>query len=228
MNIKVISLGGSIIIPDKVNFKFLDKFKRLVENHSDKYRFVIVAGGGSIARRYISALRSENKDKKSIALAGIRATRMNAMFLMQFFGRNLSNDVLPRNMTEVRNNLHKNKVVICGALRFSDNSTSDGTASKLARYLKSDFINLTNVPGLYTSDPKTNRNAKIITKISWKDFNRMAQKIKFKPGQHFVLDQSAAAIIKKDRIKTYILGPNIREVDSLLKNKRFVGTEISG
>ncbi|MAG77568.1 MAG: UMP kinase, partial [Colwelliaceae bacterium] len=98
----------------------------------------------------------------------------------------------------------------------------------LARYLKSDFINLTNVPGLYTSNPKKNKNAKLIPKISWTAFEKKANKLKFKAGQHFVLDQRAASIIRKHKIKTYIIGPDTNQISNLLKGKKFKGTSISG
>jgi len=55
----------------------------------------------------------------------------------------------------------------------------------------------------------------------------MAKQIEFKPGQHFVLDQIAAKIIKKHKIITYILGPELKNLDYLLNNKHFMGTLIS-
>src|SRR3989344_4145150 len=205
MKIMVISLGGSVIVPDDLDFKFIDNFKETVRKHYSKYKFVVVTGGGSIARKYINALKNEGKSKKELALAGIRATRMNATFLTQFFGKE-ANNTLPLNMEEVKSKLKKNNVVLCGALRYKDNSTSDETAAKLAHFFKSDFINITNVPGLYTSDPKKNKNAKLINHISWQEFNNMISKIKFHAGQHFVLDQGAAILIKKHKIRTYIIG----------------------
>ena len=49
----VLSLGGSQIIPKDVNVKYLKKFKDIIKKHTKKYKFVIVCGGGSIARKYI-------------------------------------------------------------------------------------------------------------------------------------------------------------------------------
>ena len=131
-------------------------------------------------------------------------------------------------MKEVKSALHKNSVVICGALRYAEKETSDGTAAKLSHYLNCKFINLTNVSGLYTSDPKKNKNARFIEKISWNNFQKMANKLKYSAGQHFVLDQSAAKIIKKKKTTTYILGSNITNLKNLLQNKKFKGTTISG
>ena len=42
----VISLGGSIIVPNKVDYKFLSEFKKLILMYSKKNKIVIVTGGG--------------------------------------------------------------------------------------------------------------------------------------------------------------------------------------
>lgn len=213
------------MIPDEINYSFLHKFKQTLKKNERTHKFVIVCGGGIIARKYIAALNHEHKNEYEVSQAGIRATRMNALFLMQFFGKN-ANSTLPLDMKEVKSELKKNKVVICGALRFTPHSTSDSTAAKLAHYLKSEFINMTNVRGLYTDNPLTNKKAKFIPKISWKEFESRANTISFKAGQHFVLDQKASTIIRKYRIRTYIIGSNLENLTKILKNKRFTGTLI--
>ncbi len=222
----VMSLGGSLIVPEKVNPVWLEQFKKLLSKNYSKYKFAVVCGGGFVAREYISILEKEHKNKKQQSLAGIRATRTNAQLMMQIFGKP-ANNKLPLTMKQVKNLLEKNKVVFCGALRYAPNQTSDSTAAKLASYLKTDFINLTNVQGLYSANPKTNPKAKFISTITWKEFNKKANEIKFHPGQHFVLDQKAASLIKKHKIKTYIVGQEIKNLDNLLNEKGFNGTTIS-
>ena len=166
----VLSLGGSLIVPEKINYPFLEKFKQTLRKFYNTHKFVIVCGGGTIARKYISALQKEHKSHKEISQAGIMATRMNAKFMMQFFGKKEANDTLPLNMEEAKNALKKNNVVFCGALRWAPHSTSDTTAAKLSVFLKTDFINLTNVPGLFTANPLTNKSAKFIPYQTWKAF----------------------------------------------------------
>ncbi|HLC31146.1 MAG TPA: UMP kinase [Candidatus Nanoarchaeia archaeon] len=222
----VISLGGSLIVPESIDYSFLHQFKQTIRKHYKKYKFVLVCGGGSIARRYITSLEKEHKSTLELSLAGIRATRMNALFVTQLFGKE-ANKSLPKDMHQVTTELQKNKVVICGALRFSPNATSDTTAAKLAHILKAKFINLTNVKGLYSEDPRKNPKAKFIKKTSWKEFEERAHKRKHHPGQHFILDQQAATIIKKEKIPTYILGSSIQNLDRFLSNKKWVGTEIN-
>ena len=221
----VLSLGGSLIVPDNIDVKFLEGFKRIINKHKNKYKFVVVCGGGSIARKYISALRDSGKSELLQSMSGIAVTRMNARFMTYFFGGD-ANEGIPHDMKQVKNLLIKNDIVFCGALRYAPHETSDSTAAKLANFLNTEFINLTLVSGLYTSNPLTHKDAKFIPKISWQKFWKKAKKIKFKPGQHFVLDQDASEIILKNKIRTYILGKNISELDRLLEGKIFRGTII--
>lgn len=220
----VISLGGSLIVPDEIDIKFLTKFKDLIHKYKN-YKYVIVTGGGSIARKYIHALQETHKSEYLQSLSGISVTRMNARFLSYFF--NLDQEGIPHDMKHVENLLQKNDIVFCGALRYSEHQTSDTTCAKLANFLKTDFINLTVVSGLYTKNPLEHKDAVFIPKISWKDFEKKALKIPFKPGQHFVLDQKAATLIKKYKITTYIFGKDLKDFENYLAEKNFGGTVIS-
>lgn len=223
----VISLGGSLIAPDEIDTKFLLKFKQVLKKHENNYKFVIVCGGGSIARKYIKSLRETGKSELLQSMAGISVTRINARFMTYFFGRD-ANEGIPHDMIEVKNLLEKHDIVFCGALRYADNETSDATSAKLARFFKSEFINLTVVSGLYNKNPLEYKDAKFIPKVSWKNFWKRASKMKYKPGQHFVLDQHASEMIMNYRIRTYILGKNLKNLDNLLSGKKFKGTIISG
>lgn len=219
----VLSLGGSLIIPENVDSKFLNEFKKVLLKNTKNYKFIIVCGGGSIARKYISVL----KDKKFQSFAGISATRMNARFMNYFFEINPTHGI-PHTLKTVKKYIKNQNIVFCGALEYKPNQTSDSTAAGIAKYFKTNFINLTNVQGLYTKNPAKHKNAKFISKISWKDFDAMANKLKFKPGQHFVLDQTASKIILKKKIPTYIIGQDMKQLNNLLNNKKFKGTSISG
>lgn len=223
----VLSLGGSLIIPDEINLKYLKQFKKVLLKNSKKYKFVIVCGGGSIARTYISALRSFGANTKLQSFSGISVTRMNARFMNYFFNINLEYGI-PHTIKDLDKYIKKQDIVFCGALDYFPKQTSDGTAAEIAQHFKTIFINLTNVKGLHDKNPKKFKNAKFIPFISWKDFNKMANKFGFKPGQHFVLDPSASKIIMKSKIKTYIIGEDMKQLDNLLSGKGFKGTVIVG
>ena len=223
----VLSLGGSLIIPKDIDIKFLSQLKKVLKKNTNKYKFVVVCGGGSTAREYIKGLEKEKLSKKIFyqGLLGIATTRLNARFMTYFFG-NDANKGIPHDMGEVKNMLKIYDIVFCGALRYAKEETSDGTSAKLANFFKTNFINITNVKGLYNKNPQKFKNAKFISRISWEEFHKMATKQTFKPGQHFVLDQSASKIIKKFKILTYIIGQDTKQLENVLKNKNFKGTLI--
>ncbi|MBS3091867.1 UMP kinase [Candidatus Pacearchaeota archaeon] len=224
----VLSIGGSQIFKDnKINTNFLNKFKKIILSNTRNKKFIIVCGGGSVARTYIQGLKEVNATEKLQSFAGISVTRTNARFMGYFFGFD-SEDGIAHTMRDVENMVKKQDIVFCGALEYHPHQTSDSTAAQIAEHFSSDFINITNVAGLYTANPLTNKNAKFIPYISWKGFHEIALKIPFKPGQHFVLDQKASKIIMDKKIKTYILGSNIKNLDNLLKNRKFNGTIIFG
>ena len=224
----VISLGGSIIVPEKINYDSLCEFRQVLIKNRRKYKFIVVCGGGNPARIYIKGLDNEKIKNKELfqSFLGIAITRLNARLLTYFFGKD-ANQGIPYDMSDVEGLLKRNDFVFCGALRYEKNNTSDSTAAKLARFFNCEFINLTNVKGLYDKNPKKSRTARLINDISYKDFLKISKQIKFKPGQHFILDQRAAKIIKKYKIPTYILGPDMKNFDNLLNNRHFVGTIIS-
>ena len=221
----VLSLGGSQIIPDKINLKFINEFKKTILKNKNNYKFIIVCGGGNLARKYISALKG--KPFKTQSAAGISATRSNAKFMSCFFSQNPLQEI-PIKINKLKKQLKKQDIVFCGALEFKPKQTTDSNAAEIAEFFKTELINITNVQGLYNKDPKKHKNAKFISKIGWKDFDKIANKIKFKPGQHFVLDQAASEIVSKNKITTYILGKNLSHLDKLLKGKKFKGTTIQG
>jgi uridylate kinase len=222
----IISLGGSQIIPDEIGYDYLSNFKKVILKHRHDYNFVVVCGGGSLARKYIGAVRKSGGDEYLQSLAGISATRANARFLYYFFGMDAPHGV-PHTRGTVKKYLKKQGMVFCGALEYKDDQTSDSVAAILAKKFKGEFVNLTNVKGLYDKDPRKYKNAKFIKDISWEDFDSMIQKMKFKPGQHFVLDQGASTIIKRQKIVTYIV-KEVTELDKYLAGKNFTGTRIGG
>jgi uridylate kinase len=223
----VLSLGGSLIIPDDIDVNYLKNFKKIVLKNTRKYQFIIVCGGGSIARKYINALREIGMNETFQSFAGISATRTNARFMSYFFNQDQKIGI-PSKISEVKDYIKKYNIVFCGALEYHPHQTSDSTSAQIAEHFKIDFINLTDVKGLHDKNPKEHKDAKFISEISWKDFDKMASKIKFKPGQHFVLDQKASKIIMKSKITTYILGKDMNQLDNLLNKKKFIGTKIEG
>lgn len=79
----VISLGGSLIVQDEIDYNFINNFKDIILKFKN-IKFVIVTGGGRVAREYINGLKKEGLSQKMQSLIGIAVTRLNARFMSNF------------------------------------------------------------------------------------------------------------------------------------------------
>lgn len=218
----VISVGGSAIVPDNVDYKFLKSLKKAVLGLKGK-EIVICTGGGKTARTYIAPLKKEGLNEYGQDLMGIETTRLNAYLVASFLG-NIANKEIPKTLEEVADAIKVNKVVLCGGL--TPGQTSDGTTAMIADYLDADvLINMTNVDGLFDKDPKKYKDAKFIPRLTHAEFKKIIDKIEQKPGMHFVLDHQAARITRNSKIKVVIL-KGVNNLKKFLDGKKFRGTII--
>ncbi len=217
----VISLGGSRIVPGRIDVNFLKNFKKVISRISKKRKVVVCTGGGKVARDYIKAAKALSVSENKQNLVGIAATRLNASLLSAVLGANVE---ILRKVKDVKKLLRKHSVVVCGGIK--PGSTSDGVTAEIAKLVKAEaMVNLTNVKGLYDKDPNRFKNAKFIAEISHKEFAKIMAKVKSKPGQHFVLDSVAARIARKNNIKVIIL-KDINQLENYLEGKQFKATII--
>ena len=83
----VVSVGGSLIVPDGIDTDFLARFKALIlEKVQRRFTFSIIAGGGKAARRYQEAANAVTPlSRQDPDWIGIHATRLNAQLLRNIF-----------------------------------------------------------------------------------------------------------------------------------------------
>ncbi|MFH1637101.1 MAG: UMP kinase [Candidatus Woesearchaeota archaeon] len=222
METVVISLGGSIIVPEGIDAEFLKAFKEAILNLSKDHKIVVCTGGGHTAREYISVLKEEEVSEDIQDWMGIEITRINARLVASLLE---ANEMIPRSEEEVAALLEQYDIVLVGGLR--PGQTSDGATAMIAMHLKAKkMVNITNVDGLYDKDPRKHDDAKFIAKISHEDFLEMIKKIGQKPGQHFVLDKVAAEITAEEGIEVAIL-KGVDNLKKYLKGEKFTGTVIN-
>src|SRR3989344_8557538 len=90
----VVSVGGSLIVPDGIDTQFLSDFRALIlKKVAEGFSFYIITGGGKTARRYRDAALAVNPDAfiDDLDLVGIAACRTNAELVRALF----SNKVIP-------------------------------------------------------------------------------------------------------------------------------------
>src|SRR3990167_3309828 len=92
----IISLGGSLIVPDDLNIDFLKNFKTLILSHIVKgKKFVIITGGGKINRRYNEAAKElTSPSNEDLDWIGIASLKLNAELLRVIFGEHAHSEVV--------------------------------------------------------------------------------------------------------------------------------------
>lgn len=221
----VVSVGGSIIAGEKPNTSFIARFSESISKLRKKgFKFVLVAGGGKIGRTYISAAKNLGANNYQLDEIGISASRLNAWLLISAI-----EDAFPVVLTEPRQAVQviaEKKVPVFGGLL--PGLTTDGVAVLIAESLSADFINLTNVDGVYNKDPAKHKNARLYSMLSPSQLlNLISSKAKTKPGQNIVLDLTAVQIIKRSAIKTIVLnGNDLKNFEDAIKGRHFTGTII--
>jgi len=219
----VMSLGGSVIVPDRIDIKFLKNFIKIINKLIKKnYRFVIFCGGGKIARNYqkigskIAKLNNEDLD-----WLGIHATRLNANLLKILF-KNRSENIIVKNPNK---KIKFNKKILIAA-GWKPGWSTDYDAVLLAKNLKiKTILNMSNIDYVYDKDPKKNKNAKKIINICWKHYRKIVGN-RWKAGLNKPFDPVAAKEAEKSGLKVVIIGKNLKNFENLLNNKKFEGTII--
>jgi uridylate kinase len=226
----VISVGGSMIVPDQIDTVFLSSFKSLIEREIGERNetgrsFVIIAGGGKTARRYMDAARSvSDLTMDDVDWLGIHATRLNGHLLRTVF-RDHAYPVMIANPDDVLD-IPKNEALIVAA-GYRPGASTDLRAVQIAfRRGATKVINLSNIDHVYTADPKKDPNATAIEDITWAEFRKLIP-AEWDPGLSSPFDPVAAREAEAHGIEVAIInGSNLDELANCIEGKPFIGTRI--
>lgn len=222
----VISLGGSLVSLEqgKVNASYLKRFCHFVVQHiKNNCRFIIVVGGGKIARDWRDAgARLGVKTKDDFDWIGIMATHLNAELVRAAFGKLAHPEVIIDPSKKID---FKEKILVASG--WKPGFSTDYDAAFLAgRFGAKEVINLSNINFIYDKNPKKFKNAKPLPCLSWKEYFKIVGK-KWSPGANFPFDPVASCLAQKKGIKVAVLdGRNLANFEAYLKGKTFKGTVI--
>jgi uridylate kinase len=225
-NFKIISLGGSIIIPKTgFNISFLKKFKTLILNEIKRgQKFVLVVGGGATCRMYQAALQEVRKTTSvDLDWLGIYSTYFNAEFVRMMFEKKSHFEVVKNPTIKV---VTKSPLII--AAGWKPGCSTDADAVLFAKhYGAKEIINLSNIDYVYDSDPKINKNAKKLENITWSELRKIIGE-KWNPGANLPFDPLATRTAQKLGLQVkFVCGSNLNEVRNVIRGKKHVGTLIS-
>nr|QQK86947.1 uridylate kinase [Treponema sp.] len=229
--VTVLSVGGSIVAPDKPDFDFLDKSSKAVRgwlSQDSSRKLIMVIGGGAPAREYQNSYRTvcdlckKNINNDEADWIGIMATRLNAQLVKAVFSDLCPNPVV-YDPTAV--DMFGGQVLV--AAGWKPGFSTDNDAVLLAeRFSGNLVVNLSNIAKVYTDDPKKNPEAKPIDKISWEDFIKIVG-TEWVPRKNTPFDPIASQRAQKAGIKVICAaGKDIENLENILNGKDFKGTVI--
>ena len=229
---KVLSVGGSIIVPEKPDVEFLSAFVKMCKEWLDQdksSRLILVAGGGAPARVYQNAYKDVSGaigaafDASAADWIGIMATRINAQLVKACFGDYCKNDVV---YNPTLDNLSFDGQVLVAAGWKPGFSTDTDAVYLGEKFDAKTVVNLSNIEKVYTDDPRKNPDAKPLDTISWADFRKMVGD-EWTPGKNCPFDPIASKKASELGMKVICAGvKNLDNIKAILNDQDFVGTTI--
>ena len=194
----VIKIGSSLLINDKkiIREKWLSEFVQDIKNLQRDNKNIIIVSSGAIALgcKKLKLNKKNLKLDKSQAVASIGQIELMNLFIKKFNSNkiNLSQILITLEDTEQRRRainakrtfenlfslgfipiVNENDSIATSEIKYGDN---DRLASRVAQISGADcLILLSDVNGLYSKNPKIDKNAKLIPQI--KNINENIEKI---------------------------------------------------
>ena len=217
----VIKLSGQVFGMERT--KELKDYAAFFVKQSKICQPVIVAGGGKIARYFINHARSSGADESTLDELGIEISRLNAKLLIYALKDNAYPHP-PTNLTEVKQAVDSGLIVVTGGLH--PGQSTNGTAALIAEKINAaEFLNATDVDGIYDSDPNKNKKAKQFKRIELKDLRSLLVHEDSMAGGYDLMDIVALKVIERSKIKTKIIKSDIKTIEKAIKGLS-IDTEI--
>ena len=202
----VIKIGSSLLIDEnkKIRKKWLSEFSKDIKDLLNQNKRIIIVSSGAIAMgcKKLNLSKKNLKLDKSQAVASIGQIELMNLFTEIFLKNkiNISQILLTLEDTEQRRRalnakrtfenlfqlnfipiVNENDSIATSEIKYGDN---DRLASRVAQISSADaLILLSDVEGLYTTNPKINKNAELLKEI--KNIDKNIEQISTKSvGQH--------------------------------------------
>ncbi|HYF29280.1 MAG TPA: UMP kinase [Candidatus Paceibacterota bacterium] len=222
----VVSVGGSLIVPDGIDVSFLKRFRELIVSKTRAgLSFFIITGGGRTARNYQGAVAEVRGglNRDDVDWLGIHSSRLNAHLMRAVFKEEAQARIVKNPSHRIRAKMP----VIIGA-GWKPGWSTDYCAVIAAKTLGAKkLVNLSNITHVYTADPKQDPSATPIETIGWAEFRKLIP-AEWDPGLSSPFDPVAAREAEKIGLEVAIMnGGNLEEFDKYLSHQPFTGTVIS-
>ncbi len=220
----VLRIGGSVVA-SPVNPALISKYTDVLkELRGLGHGVVVVVGGGALAREFIETARKlglEEKDQDDVAIS---VSRIFAQLFLKKLG-GIGCKAVPVTVEEAAKCLSEGEIVVMGGLK--PGMTTDAVASLVAERINADvLVKATDQDGVYDKDPRKFPDAVKLDHLSFEDLPKFLAESRHKAGIHQILDPEAVKILKRKRVRIFVLnGFKPENVLLVVRGKR-VGTLI--
>ena len=222
MKTVVIKLSGSLFSMDSGPSGIKKIVKTLDELTRNRVKVVAVAGGGKLARDIQKTARTFHADEALLDQFGIDVSRIHAKLLTTVSTKACTD--IPTTLDEVLSYSTSHPIVFSGGL--SPGQSTNATAALIAERIKAKlFINATDVDGVFTSDPRKNKNAVLIKAITPKDLLKKLGSETMNAGTYDLMDILSLKIIERSKIPTMVIKCDNKRIKSAISGKS-IGTKI--
>lgn len=220
----VLKLSGHLVSSgDRINYQLIADYAKLLrELYDGKSKWVVVVGGGDVARRYVDAARALGADEVMCDEVATIITRANARLMATCLG-NIAQQRIPTSTEELRELATDGKIVVMGGLQPGQSTIA--VAALAASVIKAErLIITTDVDGIYTSDPKVDPNAKPLPRVLLSELSKMVAELPQTAGKYPLIDNLAIAILQRSKIPClYLNGRKLEDVKKAMMGEN-VGT----
>ncbi|HBL39617.1 TPA: UMP kinase [Candidatus Uhrbacteria bacterium] len=224
-NLYILSLGGSMIVPNGgINVRFLKQFTVMIHRRVKLGdRFIIVCGGGATARHYIEAGSKVTKiTDEDLDWIGIHATRLNAHLLRTLL-RDVAHPVVIKNPTR---RPKWRKPVLVGA-GWRPGRSTDHSATMLAKMLGANtVVNISNIDRLYDRDPNKHDDARPVLEMRWSEYRKMVGNV-WSPGLNAPFDPIASRVAQSAGLEVILVGgKSVANIEKIFQGEKYKGSVI--
>lgn len=223
-----------VVLKSSGGLFFSREFERIVSllkeitKRKHKLRIVVVAGGGKLARSYIEVAHEIGADQTTLDELGIEASRLNALALVKALGRSAASAVPSTlsSLVELFEITQRDRpIVVIGGLQPGQSTNGVGALVSEKLGAKT-FVNATDVEGVYTRDPRKDKTAKLISKITPEELEEILGNESVAAGGYDLMDPVALKLIKRSKIDTRIVRCDSETLRAFFESNKNVGTRI--
>jgi uridylate kinase len=220
----VLRIGGSVVA-SPLNTDLIGDYVALLKNlKKHAHEAIVVVGGGTLAREFIKSAKNLGLDEKAQDDVAISVSRIFAQLFLKKLGE-LGCEAVPLTIEDAVKCLRKGKIAVMGGLK--PGMTTDTVAALIVEKANADLlIKATDQEGIYDKDPRKHADAAKLEHIRFEDLSRVFAEDKHKAGIHQIIDPEAVKILKRKRVRVFVVnGFKPENVLAVVKGKH-VGTLI--